>query len=66
VIWRGNATSPVDVPKSYTSSWQLAVDEANSRIYGGIHFRFDNTVSQAVCPKVAEFVHATRMKPKDH
>jgi hypothetical protein len=66
VIWRGNATSPVDVPKSYTSFWQLAVDEANSRIYGGIHFRFDNTVSQAVCPKVAEFVHATRMKPKDH
>jgi hypothetical protein len=62
VVWLGNATSPVDVPKSYTGFWQFAQDEANSRIYGGIHYRFDNEASQEQCPKVSEYVHARYMR----
>jgi hypothetical protein len=63
VVWFGNATSPVDVPKSYTGFWQFAQDEANSRIYGGIHYRFDNEASQEQCPKVSEYVHKRYMRP---
>jgi hypothetical protein len=62
VLWGGNATSPVDVPKSYSSVSQFAQDEADSRIYGGIHYRFDNEVSQQSCPKVAEYVFKHYMR----
>ena len=61
VLWLGNAGNP-DVPKSYTGFWQFAEDEANSRIYGGIHFRFDNEASQVVCSEVAEYVHENFMR----
>ena len=63
VLWLGNAASPVDVPKSYAGFWQFAQDEANARIYGGIHYRFDNEASQENCPKVSEYVHARYMRP---
>jgi hypothetical protein len=63
VSWLGNATSPVDVPKSYTSFSQLAQDEADSRIYGGIHFRFDNEASQKNCPQVSEYIFKRHMRP---
>ncbi len=62
VVWLGSGSNP-DVPKSYTGFWQFAEDEADSRIYGGIHFRFDNEVSQVVCSEVAEYVHETKMRP---
>jgi hypothetical protein len=62
VVWRGSGSNP-DVPKSYTGFWQFAEDEADSRIYGGIHFRFDNDASQVVCSEVAEYVHDTKMRP---
>lgn len=61
VLWLGNTGNP-DVPKSYTGFWQFAEDEANSRIYGGIHFRFDNEASQMVCSEVAEYVHENFMR----
>jgi hypothetical protein len=41
----------------------LADDQANSRIYGGIHFRYESIASQAACPKVAEYVNARFMRP---
>jgi hypothetical protein len=62
VVWRGSGSNP-DVPKSYTGFWQFAQDEADSRVYGGIHFRFDNEASQVVCSEVAEYVHETKMRP---
>jgi hypothetical protein len=34
---------------------RLAQEEADSRIFGGIHFRFDNEASQTYCTKVPEF-----------
>jgi len=53
-VW-SNTTGP-DYVRDYAGFWQLAVDQANSRIYGGIHYRFDNEASQVQCPKVATFV----------
>jgi hypothetical protein len=61
--WRGLNGSP-DIQRSYTAFSQLAQDEADSRIYGGIHFRFDNEASQPACRKVAEHVFAKVMRPR--
>jgi hypothetical protein len=47
----------------YTSLWALAVDEANSRVWGGIHYRFDLEGSQASCTQVADFVFDNYMQP---
>jgi hypothetical protein len=62
-IWLGNAGNP-NVSRSYSSFRQLAEDQANSRIYGGIHFRFESTASQEACPKVAEYIFPRYMTPK--
>ncbi len=48
----------------YSGFWQVAVEQANSRIYGGIHFRFENTASQEACPKVAGFIYANYMRTR--
>ena len=38
--------------------WQMAEHQAVSREYGGIHYHFDTTASQEVCPKVAGYIFA--------
>ncbi|MDB6160608.1 MAG: hypothetical protein JWO04_4314, partial [Gammaproteobacteria bacterium] len=43
--------------------WALAVDEANSRIWGGIHYRFDINGSQASCTQVADYLFDNYMQP---
>jgi hypothetical protein len=35
-----------------------------SREYGGIHYHFDTTASQEVCPKVAGYIFGNFMRPK--
>ncbi len=50
VVWKGNANSTppnTDTVKEFTGFWQLAVDEADSRVFGGIHFRFDNDAARS-------------------
>ena len=59
-VWR-NLTGP-DYERHYTGFWQMALDQGNSRIYGGIHYRFDNEASQVQCPKVATFVYDNYMR----
>ena len=61
-VWRN--TSGPDYVRPYTGFWEMAVDQANSRVYGGIHFRFDNEASQIVCPKVAQYAFSQYMKPR--
>lgn len=65
VLWLGNAGNP-DVARSYTGFWEFARERADSRVWGGIHYRFDNDASQYVCPKVAQFAHARYMRPRHH
>jgi hypothetical protein len=62
--WRG-ATGYPDVTRSYSGFSQLALEEANSRIYGGIHYRFDNDASRLACPKVAEWAYSHVMQPRN-
>jgi hypothetical protein len=61
--WQGTPGQP-NVARQYSSFWHLAEDQANSRIYGGIHFRFESEASQQSCPKVAEYVFARYMRAK--
>ena len=55
-----------DVARPFTGFWQLAEHQAVSREYGGIHYHFDTTASQEVCPKVAGYIYANFMRPKRH
>ncbi|MBV9696109.1 MAG: vanadium-dependent haloperoxidase [Gammaproteobacteria bacterium] len=48
----------------YNSLWSFAVDEANSRVWGGIHYRFDIEASQASCTQVADYVFDNFMQPR--
>jgi hypothetical protein len=52
------------VVRSFPGFWQIAEHQALSREYGGIHYHFDTTASQEVCPKVANYVFANYMRPK--
>jgi hypothetical protein len=66
-VWKSNANPPgPDVVKEFPGFWALAVDEADSRVFGGIHFRFDNDASQVVCPKVVQFAFNNYMQSKRH
>lgn len=42
----------------------LAEQMAISRVYGGIHFKFDTDASKQVCGKVAEYVNSNFMRPR--
>ena len=54
------------VARSFSGFWQLAEHQAASREYGGIHYHFDTTASQEVCPKVAGYIFGNYMRPKRH
>jgi hypothetical protein len=52
------------VARPFAGFWQLAEHQAASREYGGIHYHFDTTASQEVCPKVAGYIFANYMRPR--
>ncbi|HWN47426.1 MAG TPA: vanadium-dependent haloperoxidase, partial [Steroidobacteraceae bacterium] len=54
------------VARSFPGFWQMAEHQAASREYGGIHYHFDTTASQEVCPKVAGYIFANYMRPKHY
>ena len=60
------ATGAVLWREPYTSLWKLGDDEANSRIWGGIHFRFDIDESQVSCTQVADYLFDNYMQPESH
>jgi hypothetical protein len=51
------------VTRHFDGFWQAAEEEAMARIYGGIHYRFDQQAGQQVGESVAEFVFANVMRP---
>lgn len=50
--------------RTYISFGQMANEEANSRVYGGIHFRFDNDAGQSIGRNVASYVFLNYMRPR--
>jgi hypothetical protein len=61
--WVGTPPN-ANVTRQYSSFSQLAQEEADSRIYGGIHFRFDNEASQASCVKIVQHAYDNLMVPR--
>jgi hypothetical protein len=58
------ATDSVVFAQPYTSLSQLGEDEAHSRIWGGIHYRFDIEASQVSCTQVADYLFDHYMRPQ--
>jgi len=61
VVWEGAGGAT----RSYPGFAAMANEEANSRIYGGIHFRFDNEAGQSAGRNVANYVFLNFMRPLD-
>ena len=50
--------------RSYAGFGAMADEEFMARIYGGIHFRFDNVAGQSVGQNVANYIFANVMRPR--
>ena len=55
---------PVVYSADYDSFLALAQEEGNSRIWGGIHFRFEINASLKSCADVADYLVANYMQPR--
>jgi len=55
--------NPALPARSYTSFSQAAQESADSRLYGGIHWRFDNEVGLSVGDAVGDYVVANFLRP---
>jgi hypothetical protein len=63
--WRQSGGLP-DVSHQFPGFWEVAEDQADSRIYGGIHYRFDHVASQQAAKSIAGYVFANYMRPLAH
>jgi hypothetical protein len=63
LTWTG-LNGNANVTREYSNFWAAAEDQAVSREYGGIHFHFDTTASQEVCPKIATYAFWNILTPK--
>ena len=52
------------VTRHFDGFWEAAEEEAMARIYGGVHYRFDQQAGQQVGQSVAEFVFANFVRPR--
>ena len=50
--------------RSYAGFSAMADEEARARVYGGIHFTFDNAAGQSVGRNVANYIFANLMRPR--
>lgn len=57
-----SAAPPVVFKEDFTSFKALAVHEGNSRVWGGIHFRFELDASHKVCAGVADYIFDHKMQ----
>ena len=55
VTWP-DATGATVATRSYNGFRQLADETARGRVYGGLHFEFDQTASRGVCGQVANYI----------
>jgi hypothetical protein len=62
--WTQSDGAP-DITHRFSGFWEAAEEQANSRIYGGIHYRFDSEAGQEVGRKTARFVFEHYMTPRE-
>jgi len=63
VTWKQSGGQP-DVSRQFDGFSQVADQQSESRIYGGIHYRFDQVAGQQIGKSTAEFVSANFMAPR--
>ena len=56
---------PPVTTRSYSSFSALADEQARSRVYGGIHFTFDNKAGQSIGRNVANYVFTNYLKRRE-
>jgi hypothetical protein len=61
--WRQSG-GQADVSFQFDGFWAVAEQQSESRIYGGIHYRFDQVAGQQIGRSTAEFVFANYMRPR--
>jgi hypothetical protein len=61
--WKQSGGLP-DVTHTFDGFRAVAEEQSESRIYGGIHYRFDQTAGQQVARSTADFVFANFMTPR--
>jgi hypothetical protein len=61
--WRQSGGLP-DISHSFEGFWQAAEEQSMARIYGGLHYRFDQEAGQKIGRSVAEFVFANYLQPR--
>ncbi len=62
--WENTTPGMPGWTRSYPSFTAMANEAAESRIYGGIHFRFDQEAGQSVGRNVANYVFLNYMTPR--
>ena len=62
--WRQSGGLP-DVSHHFDGFWQAAEEQTVSRIYGGIHYKFDHDAGHQIGRSAAEFVFANFMSPRN-
>ena len=63
--WYTGASPPAVVhAEPYKSFSALAQDGADSRVWGGIHFRFELDASHVSCTQVADYIFDNYMQPR--
>ena len=50
--------------RSYAGFGAMADEQARARVYGGIHFTFDNVAGQSIGQNVANYVFQNLMRPR--
>ena len=63
VTWVGTAGN-ADITRPYNGFRELANEQARSRVYGGIHFDFDQTASFGVCVPLADYAFDNFLRPR--
>jgi hypothetical protein len=63
LTWRQSGGLP-DVSHHFAGFWEAAEEQSMARIYGGIHYRFDQEAGQRIGTTVAEFVFTNYMTPR--
>lgn len=63
--WYSFGPSPTVVhAQPYNSLFALAQDQGSSRVWGGIHFRFEIEASDDACMQVADFIFDNYLQPR--
>ena len=63
ITWKGLGKAP-PVARRFDGFQRAADEEFMARIYGGVHYRFDQQAGQQVGVSVADYVFANFMRPR--